>query len=203
MISRISSIRSVAVRASNIRSFSQCARLYNDVDNVEKRNILPSNESMKSKELWSGSRDNKNNDMNITKQVAGIARNIEENNQPPLNISPMFQSRFEFGQSYDPFDFSHVKQEMTKRSQQQNRKTTSNVDGDPFEKAGIDPSTLYIYPEILSRYLTTTGQILPRNITGCNAKNQRKLSYAIKTARSIGLLSSTHKHSVTLPSRFL
>lgn len=46
----------------------------------------------------------------------------------------------------------------------------------------------YKRPEILRRFLTESGKILPRRITGTSAKNQRKLVREIKKARYLGLL---------------
>jgi small subunit ribosomal protein S18 len=41
----------------------------------------------------------------------------------------------------------------------------------------------------LSKYLTEQGKILSSRLTGLSAKNQRKLSQAIKQARILGFLS--------------
>lgn len=46
----------------------------------------------------------------------------------------------------------------------------------------------YKQPEVLKRFITDNGKILPRRITGTSAKNQRRLVREIKRARSIGLL---------------
>ena len=46
----------------------------------------------------------------------------------------------------------------------------------------------YKHPEILKRFITESGKILPRRITGTSAKNQRKLVREIKKARSLALL---------------
>ncbi|MDD5089724.1 MAG: 30S ribosomal protein S18 [Candidatus Wallbacteria bacterium] len=43
--------------------------------------------------------------------------------------------------------------------------------------------------ELLRRYTTEKGKILPRRVTGCCAMHQRKLGTAIKRARYISLLS--------------
>ena len=40
----------------------------------------------------------------------------------------------------------------------------------------------------LKRYISERGKILPRRVTGTSAKNQRKLTVAIKRARVMGLL---------------
>lgn len=42
--------------------------------------------------------------------------------------------------------------------------------------------------DILRRFITERGKILPRRITGTCAKHQRALALAIKQARSIALL---------------
>lgn len=42
--------------------------------------------------------------------------------------------------------------------------------------------------EILSRYVTGTGKILPRKITGLSALHQRRVTKAIKRARNMLLM---------------
>ncbi|MCI3028578.1 MAG: 30S ribosomal protein S18 [Desemzia incerta] len=42
--------------------------------------------------------------------------------------------------------------------------------------------------ELLKRFISERGKILPRRVTGTYAKNQRKLTKAIKRARVMGLL---------------
>ncbi len=46
----------------------------------------------------------------------------------------------------------------------------------------------YKRPDVLRRFLTESGKILPRRITGTSAKNQRKLVREVKRARYLGLL---------------
>lgn len=46
----------------------------------------------------------------------------------------------------------------------------------------------YKHPEILKRFVTENGKILPRRITGTSAKNQRRLVREIKRARHLGML---------------
>lgn len=41
---------------------------------------------------------------------------------------------------------------------------------------------------LLRKFLSDTGKILPARITGCSRKNQRMITKAIKRAREIGLL---------------
>lgn len=42
--------------------------------------------------------------------------------------------------------------------------------------------------DLLRRFISERGKILPRRVTGTSAKNQRKLTVAIKRARIMGLL---------------
>jgi small subunit ribosomal protein S18 len=46
----------------------------------------------------------------------------------------------------------------------------------------------YKEADVLRRFITERGKILPRRITGTCAKHQRALALAIKQARSIALL---------------
>jgi len=41
--------------------------------------------------------------------------------------------------------------------------------------------------ELLSRFVSERGKILPRRVTGTSAKNQRKVTTAIKRARAVDL----------------
>jgi len=50
----------------------------------------------------------------------------------------------------------------------------------------------YRNAELLRRFLSPEGKILPARRTGLIAKNQRKVTRAIKQARSIGLLPFTN-----------
>ena len=45
--------------------------------------------------------------------------------------------------------------------------------------------------ELLKRYISEKGKILPRRVTGTCAKHQRTLTAAIKRARIMGLLPFT------------
>ncbi|GEM85743.1 30S ribosomal protein S18 [Meiothermus granaticius NBRC 107808] len=47
--------------------------------------------------------------------------------------------------------------------------------------------------EVLKRFLSETGKILPRRRSGLNAQDQRKLARTIKRARMMGLLPFTEK----------
>lgn len=43
-------------------------------------------------------------------------------------------------------------------------------------------------PELLTKFTTETGKILPRRVTGVSAKLHRKITRAIKQSRSVNLL---------------
>ena len=57
----------------------------------------------------------------------------------------------------------------------------------PFE---ANPETVIDYKDVqlLRRFISPRGKILPTRITGVSAKNQRKLTIAIKRARHLALL---------------
>ena len=42
--------------------------------------------------------------------------------------------------------------------------------------------------DLLKRFISERGKILPRRVTGTSAKNQRKVANVIKRARIMGLL---------------
>jgi small subunit ribosomal protein S18 len=47
--------------------------------------------------------------------------------------------------------------------------------------------------DLLRKFITERGKILPRRITGLTAKQQRQLTVAIKQARTIALLPFINK----------
>ncbi len=51
----------------------------------------------------------------------------------------------------------------------------------------------YRKPEILQRFISKTGKILPRRMTGASAKIQRKIAKEIKRARMANLLPFTKR----------
>lgn len=58
---------------------------------------------------------------------------------------------------------------------------------DPFVK---DPSKKIDYKDVetLKRFISDRGKILPRRVTGLNAKHQRAVTREIKRARQVALL---------------
>jgi small subunit ribosomal protein S18 len=43
----------------------------------------------------------------------------------------------------------------------------------------------YTSPQLMSRFITATGKVLPRKYTGFTAKQQRKMTSKIKSARNL------------------
>lgn len=75
-----------------------------------------------------------------------------------------------------------------------NRRPSTNA-GRPFRRRKVDPFQAdpelhidYKDPRLLRRFLTDTGKILPRRLTGLTASHQRQVSRAIKRARVLGLV---------------
>lgn len=65
-------------------------------------------------------------------------------------------------------------------------KTTNSLKSDKCPLEGVDVN--YKNPELLRRFISKGGRILPRRLTGVHAKNQRKLCKAVKIARILALL---------------
>lgn len=185
-----------SLMSQNIRSSSQIRMLsYNKVlFNEEKP--LPSTADMK--QGWDIAKEELNNDDTIVSKVFEMTNILNEEVEPPLDIDDAFTKKFRPFDNYDPFDFSMNQLDIDSRLRKYPKNKTSK---DPFERSGIDPLNLYTMPLILSKFLSSTGQILPRDITKCNSKNQKKLAIAIKRARACGLLSSVHRDNTFLPTR--
>lgn len=187
----------ISSRCFGARSLHKSAQLMNDNDSKP----LPSTPEMKSEKWQFGESIEQNpEDKGIASKVISMTNLLQDQREPPLDIDDMFSKKFKPFDSYDPFDFSINQLDIDNRLKKYPVNAKSK---DPFERSGINPLDLYTMPFILSRFLTSTGQILNRDITGCNSKNQKKLAIAIKRARACGLLSSVHKDSSFLPSRNL
>jgi small subunit ribosomal protein S18 len=63
-----------------------------------------------------------------------------------------------------------------------------------FTETGTTPD--YKDVLVLRRFITDRGKILHMSFTGLTAKNQRKLSNAIKKARFMALLPYTDRHAI-------
>ncbi len=66
------------------------------------------------------------------------------------------------------------------------------------KKRTLDPNLVidYKYPDVLKRFITDRGKIIPRRISGATAHQQRQIALAVKRARFLGLIHSsvTHRH---------
>ena len=64
------------------------------------------------------------------------------------------------------------------------------------KKRTLDPQTVidYKYPDVLKRFITDRGKIIPRRISGANAEQQRLICNAVKQARYLGLIQSSSAH---------
>lgn len=71
---------------------------------------------------------------------------------------------------------------MSKKSS--GKKKSCPFASDPQLAAELD----YKNPDMLKRFVTDRGRIMPRRISGVSAFYQRKLATEIKRARAIGLL---------------
>ncbi len=78
-----------------------------------------------------------------------------------------------------------------RKSQEATSKKRKNC---PFIRAGIAAKNIdYKDAEMLSKFITDRGKILPRRITGVSAKHQRGLTRAIKRARYMALMAFASK----------
>ncbi|AOA60455.1 37S ribosomal protein S8, mitochondrial [Komagataella phaffii CBS 7435] len=103
-----------------------------------------------------------------------------------VNIHPRLVREFQERQTYDPIDFSTISAQQATKHRFENAAIENRSH---FLDKRVNPLDYYCRPEILSRYLTTGGRILHKDVTGLSNKQQRLLSKAIKRARAAGLLS--------------
>jgi small subunit ribosomal protein S18 len=63
-------------------------------------------------------------------------------------------------------------------------------------KRSLDPNMVidYKYPEILKRFVTDRGKIIPRRISGATASQQREIALAVKRARYLSLIPYSVSH---------
>lgn len=59
----------------------------------------------------------------------------------------------------------------------------------PKKRIDIPTEKINVYhPDLLARFTSDTGKILPRRVTGISAKLHRRITNEIKKARSLNLL---------------
>lgn len=98
-----------------------------------------------------------------------------------LKRLPRYYVRKVFKESiYDPFDFSLDRIRLER-----------NVAKSEIPLNSINPSDLYMSPEILTSFVSPTGKILHSDITGLNVKDQKRISKAIRRCQAMGLMSKT------------
>lgn len=134
---------------------------------------------------------NKQNSSNMIASIIDMASNILEKHNASSTIPTKYTPIFSAGQTYDPFDFSYNKKQIEKARAIKKK----SILKDPFAKTGINPTDMYLMPEVLSLFIFLAGKFYPRLMTGCNSKNQFKLVNCIKTSKSFALMSSVHRHS--------
>ena len=62
----------------------------------------------------------------------------------------------------------------------------SSTEQKPQPTQTLKPEEIpFTSPQLMSRYITDTGKILPRKYTGMSAKQQRKVTSKIKSARNL------------------
>jgi len=63
-------------------------------------------------------------------------------------------------------------------------------------KRTLDPSIAIDYkkPDVLKRFITERGKIIPRRISGATAKQQRQICEAVKRARFLSLIPYSISH---------
>lgn len=79
---------------------------------------------------------------------------------------------------------------MANRSNGRSRRRTQD-----FFLQNKDVTIDYKNVDILRRFLSPEGKVLPCRRTGLVAKNQRKVTRAIKRARSLGLLPFANREA--------
>ncbi|CAG8503210.1 3399_t:CDS:2 [Paraglomus occultum] len=91
---------------------------------------------------------------------------------------------------YDPISLSE------EQPQGRYRTARRKLSEDVFDVLGLDPLKEYKNFTMLSAFVSDMGKILPRSRTGLTMKNQRKVALAIRRARSLGLIPSTHRRNI-------
>lgn len=63
---------------------------------------------------------------------------------------------------------------------------SSTTEAKPTTAQSLKPEEIpFTSPQLMSRYITDTGKLLPRKYTGMSAKQQREVTRKIKRARNM------------------
>lgn len=111
--------------------------------------------------------------------------------QKSIEIDSKYVKSFESAKTYDPFDFSLAKRSLDKVQREKLEFATRSNAG--FNRKKVDPIDFYCMPQLFNQYLTSSGKILSRSVTGLASKKQKRLAKAIRRARAFGLLSHVSK----------
>lgn len=118
-----------------------------------------------------------------------------ENNRKGLEAT--ISRRWTAGDVYAPHDLSGT--EMQKWAKVRPR---GRPDRDLFDVLAIDPRKHYLNFNMMSEFVTNMGKIKSGLTTGLRARNQRRISKAVKRAQGMGLMPKWYKHPELLRPKF-
>ncbi|CCK72756.1 mitochondrial 37S ribosomal protein bS18m RSM18 KNAG_0L01360 [Huiozyma naganishii CBS 8797] len=127
----------------------------------------------------SGSDKERSGRIDLTSDLRKSARANSRNN-PSKNVDPRLVKQFANESIYDPFDFSLERIRLDRKF----RSTEKPL-------GPVNPMNLYSSPEMLVRYVSSSGKILHSDVTGLAHKDQKRLAKAIRRCQAIGLMSKT------------
>ncbi|ODV85934.1 hypothetical protein CANARDRAFT_22719 [[Candida] arabinofermentans NRRL YB-2248] len=115
------------------------------------------------------------------------------------SVSRNFVNSMDGQVTYDPFDFTLQKIKY-------NAKIDKNVNerlmkSSSFNAPEINPLDFYCLPHMLSKYLSPSGQILHRSVTGLSPRKHKLMAKAVKRARAAGFLGAVSQDITFAPKR--
>lgn len=142
-----------------------------------------------------------NSAKNALKTISELSKTTEKFSVHRAFV-PLFKNSYNSQESkstYSPFDFSIASQ----RYQNKISKATKShkMKSSAFNAPEVNPLDFYIMPHLLSSYMSQSGSILHRDITGLNPRKQKAMARAIKRARAFGLMSSVAQDVSTFEKR--
>ncbi|KAG0224089.1 hypothetical protein BGW42_005651 [Actinomortierella wolfii] len=124
-----------------------------------------------------------------TDQLMGIISQSIHVTAANTSNTPMYRSgRFRKGDIYKPSDLDTSQPRVYRGPSDRKSKKV-----DELKLIGVNPLDEYKNAELLSHYISPVGRLLSREQTGLTAKNQRRLSKAVRRARAMCILSPTAK----------
>lgn len=143
-----------------------------------------------------------NNVKNVLSKVKSISESGPERLTVDKAFVPLFKNSYvstESKTTYSPFDFSIASQRFANKVAK--NKKAHLMKSSAFNAQEVNPLDFYIMPHLLSGYMSQSGSILHRDITGLEARKQKQMTKAIKRARAFGLLSSVAQDVSTFEKR--